>query len=359
MTTSEDNRARAATIYDVAREAGVSSATVSRVFSGRSTVAASTRDTVLAVADRMGYRTNWLARSLSSRTSDMVAVLLPDIANPFFSELVKGVQSAAFREGYTTLICNTEGDPDLERRYLDGLLSRQVEYVLVVGLTLDRETVDSYVAAGLTFIALDRPMVNASSVLVQSDNRMGAELAVRHLIDLEHRRIAHIAGPADIALSRDRRRGYLDALAAAGLPADDSLVVESDFTADGGAQAYEELDRRGVEFTAVFAADDLIATGAMYAALAHGRSVPADLSLVGFDDALPARYTAPPLTTVRQDATALGECAVQVITSPKTNRPRRRFVLPVSLVVRSSTAPPPQGPAVSTRRNRGATHRRH
>lgn len=358
MSTRQDNH-RAATIYDVAKEAGVSSATVSRVFSGQNTVAAPTRDHVIAVAERLGYRTNWLARSLSSRTSDMVAIMLPDITNPFFSELVKGVQSAAFREGYTTLVCNTEGDPDLERRYLDGLVSRQVEYVLAVGLTLGREAVEKYVADGLTFIALDRPMNHASSVLVQSDNRKGAELAVQHLVELGHRRIAHIAGPADVTPTRDRRRGYVDALVAAGLPADDALVVESDFAARAGAQAYEELERREAAFTAIFAADDLIAMGAMSAALAHGRSIPADLSLVGFDDALTARYTAPPLTTVSQDATALGNTAVQVITTPKTERRRRRFVLPVSLVVRDSTAPPPTGSAAPSRRNRGTTDRRH
>lgn len=356
MSTHQDNR-RAATIYDVAKEAGVSSATVSRVFAGRNSVAAATRDHVVAVAERLGYRTNWLARSLSSRTSDMVAVMLPDITNPFFSELVKGVQSAAFREGYTTLICNTEGDPDLERRYLDGLVSRQVEYVLAVGLTLGREAVERYTADGLTFIALDRPMDHGSSALVQSDNRMGAELAVRHLVELGHRRIAHIAGPADVTPTLDRRRGYEDALVAAGLPVDETLVVASDFAAQSGAQAYEELDRRGADFTAIFAADDLIAMGVMSAALSHGRSVPADLSLVGFDDALPARYTAPPLTTVDQDAAALGEAAVRVITTPKNGRRRRRFVLPVSLVVRDSTAPPPK--AASTRRNRGTTDRRH
>lgn len=358
MGTQPEGRSRA-TIYDVAKEAGVSSATVSRVFAGRNLVAAATRDHVVAVAERMGYRTNRLARSLSSRTSDMVAVVVPDIANPFFSELVKGVQSAAFRHGYTTLICNTEGDADLERTYLDGLLSRQVEYVLVVGLTLDRATVDGYVSAGLSFIALDRPMQHSASVLVQSDNRMGGELAVRHLVDLEHRRIAHIAGPADLALSQARRQGYLDALAAAGIEAEEALVVESDFSAQGGAQAFAELDRRGGDFTAIFAADDLIAMGALSAALASGRSVPDDLSLVGFDDSLPARFTAPPLTTVRQDAEALGACAVQVIATPEQERTRRRFVLPVSLVVRESAGPPPKGSVVTKWRNRGTTDRRH
>ena len=232
---SRDGSRTRVTIYDVARTAGVSAATVSRVIAGRETVAAGTRDHVVAVAESMGFRINRLARSLASRTSDMVALLLPDIANPFFSELVKGVQSAAFGHGYTTVVCNTEGNPDLERRYLDGLLSRQMEYVLVVGLTLDRESVEQYAAAGLTFIALDRPMADASSALVQSDNRTGAALAVRHLIELGHTRIAHIAGPAGVAPSGDRRDGYSDALAAAGLPVEEELVVAGEFSSSGGA----------------------------------------------------------------------------------------------------------------------------
>jgi LacI family transcriptional regulator len=343
MAASSEGTARA-TIYHVAKEAGVSSATVSRVLAGRDTVAEGTRAHVLAVAERMGYRPNHIARSLSRRTSDMVAVMLPDITNPFFSELVKGVQSAAFRRGLTTLICNTESDPALERRYLDGLLASQVQYILVVGLTLDSETVQGYVSEGLTFIALDRPLQHSSQVLVQSDNRGGGELAVSHLVELGHRRIAHIAGPADVPLSADRRQGYLDALHSAGIGIDDALVVESVFTEQGGAQAFQELDRRGGDFTAVFAADDLIAMGALSAALESGRSVPEDLSLVGFDDVFFARFTAPPLTTVRQAAMALGERAVEVITTPEAERPTGTVVLPVSLVTRGSTAVPPSGP---------------
>ena len=346
------------TIYDVARAAGVSTATVSRVVAGRATVAAGTRDHVVAVAEGLGFQINRLAQSLSSRTSDMVALLLPDIANPFFSELVKGVQSAAFQHGYTTIVCNTEGDADLERRYLDGLLARQTEYVLVVGLTLDRASVEQYAAAGLTFIALDRPMVDAPSALVQSDNRTGAALAVRHLLELGHTGIAHIAGPAGVAPSGDRRQGYSDALAAAGLPVQEALIVEGEFSSSGGALAYAELDRRGVEFTAVFAADDLIAMGALSAALAAGRTVPGDLSVVGFDDALPVRYTAPPLTTVRQDAAALGRCAVDLIIGTEPAREAGPVVVPVSLVVRGSTGTPPILSA-HPRRKRGTTDRRH
>jgi LacI family transcriptional regulator len=336
MATSNEGSSRV-TIYDVATEAGVSSATVSRVLAGLDTVAETTRAHVLDVAERMGYRPNQIARSLSKRSSDMVAVMLPDITNPFFSELVKGVQSAAFRQGLTTLICNTESDPALERRYLDGLLASQVSYILVVGLTLDNDTVQDYAEAGLTFIALDRPLLNSSPVLVQSDNRGGGALAVHHLIELDHRRIAHIAGPGDVALSADRLQGYRDALRAAEIEIDDALLVESDFSEQGGARAFEELDRRGGDFTAVFAADDLIAMGALSAAVQSGRSVPRDLSLVGFDDVLYARFTSPPLTTVRQDAMAMGERAVRVIVTPAAERPTGTVVLPVSLVIRGST----------------------
>ena len=350
---------RQTTIYDVARTAGVSPATVSRVFSGRNSVAAPTRDRVVAVAVEMGYRPNVLARSLSRQTSDMVAVLLPDLTNPFFAELVKGVQAAALEQGIITLICNTEGDPALERIHLDGLASRQVRHVIVIGLRLDRARIQVYMRQGLTFIALDRPMRNLSSVRVESDNRTGARLAVEHLVALGHRRIAHIAGPADVALSRERRRGYVDALDAARLPHDDDLVVESDFSEPGGAEAYTELVARRVEHSAVFAADDLIAMGTLSAARVAGRSVPEDLSVVGFDDALPARYAVPPLTTVRQDAVAMSRQAVDAISISDGNRSRRRLVVPVSLVVRGSTDRPSKGSAATRRRKRGETDRRH
>lgn len=352
MGIDREGRARA-TIYDIARASGVSASTVSRVLAGRDVVAIATRERVVAVAASMDYRTNSLARHLSSRTSDMVAVMIPDITNTFFAELVKSVQSAAMRQGYTTLICNTEGDPELERTYLDALLSRQVQHVFVVGLMLDRLQVQSYVSAGLTFVALDRPMRHARSVIVQSDNVRGAELAVHHLAELKHRRIAHIAGPSGVALSRERREGYLKALAASGLAHDDVLLVESEFSEQGGAEAFAELDRRGGHPTAVFAADDLIAIGVLSAARLSGRTVPDDLSVVGFDDMLPARFAVPPLTTVRQDAVAMADYAVQVMASPTAKRQRRKVVLPVSLVIRGSTGLPPKISVASTRRKRG------
>jgi DNA-binding LacI/PurR family transcriptional regulator len=347
MATPMPRQTRA-TIYDVARAAKVSPATVSRMFAGHPSVAPATRDRVAAVAAELGYRPNPLARNLSSRKSDMMAILLPDIRNPFFAELVKAVQSAAGQHGYSMMICNTEEDPELERHYLDGLISRQVKYVFAVGLTLSRRAVEAYVAAGLVFIALDRGVNDPGCYVVESDNRMGGELAVRHLIDLGHRRIAHIAGPPRVALSRDRRRGYVEGLAAAGLKVNGDLVVESEFSEQGGAEAYASLIRRRPAPTAIFAADDLIAIGAVAAARRDGCAVPEDVSIIGFDDVLMARYMSPPLTTIRQNAMAMGEQAVGLIVAPETAR-QRKIQLPVSLQVRGTTSVPPNGSATRGR----------
>ncbi len=344
----QKDRPTRATIYDVARVAQTSSATVSRVLAGRNSVAPATKARVLAAADELGYRTNVLARNLSSRQSDMIATLLPDISNPFFSELAKALQFAALRHGRTILICNTEGDAELERLHLDALVARQVEHVFAVGLTLDRASVQAYVNAGVSFIALDRPMRHVRSPLVQSDNRKGAQIAVRHLLDLGHRRIAHIAGPVGVAQSRDRRRGYLDALAEAGIPPDESLFVDSDFSEQGGADAFDRLRARNADFTAIFAADDLIAIGAMSAARESGVSIPLEMSIVGFDDILLARYTTPPLTTVRQDAESMGAEAVRLVFAPGSGKPRRTVILPVSLEVRGTTGSPPNRSATTT-----------
>ena len=346
------------TIYDVGKEAGVSAATVSRVLAGRPGVAEATKARVLEVANEMGYRPNSLARDLAKRRSDIVAVMIPDIANPFFGALVKGVQGAALEQGLVTLVCDTGGDPAQERIYLDGLVSRQVRHVFAVGLTLDRRSIRDYEIAGVSFIALDRPIQHAASVLVASNNRAGGRLAVRHLLELGHRRIAHICGPTALKQSRDRRNGYLDALSEAGIDADERLLVEADFTVEAGAEAYRELDRRRSGFTAIFAADDLIAIGVLSAAVAQDRRVPESLSIVGFDDVLLARYTTPALTTVRQDAVAMGARAVQIISATETQR-SRKVVLPVSLVVRGSTGSPPNTSAATTRRKHGALDRRH
>lgn len=200
-------RGQKVTIYDVADVVGVSSSTVSRVLAGRGQIAAATRQSVLEAAAHLGYRPNTLARSLASGATDTLAILLPDLTNPFFPELVGEIQSQAERHGITVLLCNTHHDPDIERRFLNTLLSHQVEHVLCCGLALDRGAVEESLRAGLTFIGIDRAVAAQGTYLVQADNRRGAYLATKHLLDLGHRRIAHISGPPKLDVARQRQRG--------------------------------------------------------------------------------------------------------------------------------------------------------
>lgn len=326
------------TIYDVARHAGVSSSTVSRVLAGRGTVSTATRQHVLGVARDLGYRPNHIARSLATQDSDTIAVLLPDVTNPFFPSLVKALQDEANRSGLVVLLGSTGDDVDSERRYLDAMLSKQVRHVFVAGLHLSRADVEEYAKAGLIFIALDRGIAGGAGYLVQSDNRSGAHLATRHLIELGHRRIAHIAGPSGVSVSRERRRGYLEAMREAGLPVDERLQVSSPFSEEGGAAAYRRLPEDA--YTAVFASNDLIAIGALFEAHQRGRVVPDDFSLVGFDDVSLTRYTTPQLTTVCQDLGAMARAGMEFINSGRVAPRRRTVTLPVTLQIRQSTAHP-------------------
>lgn len=328
-------RGQKVTIYDVAALVGVSSSTVSRVMAGRGQIAASTRESVLDAVTQLGYRPNTVARSLASGATDTLAILLPDLTNPFFPELVGQIQSQAERKGITVLLCNTHNDPDIERRFLDTLLSHQVEHVLCCGLALNRAAAEASVRAGLNFIGIDRAVPAQGTYLVQSDNRRGAYLATKYLLELGHRRIAHIAGPVGIDVARQRRRGYQDALTEAGAYHED-LIVVAEFGEEAGAAAFRQLRARNVDETAVFAANDLVAIGALFAAHEIGLKVPDDLSLVGFDDISLTKYVSPQLTTVRQDVAALAEAAVNIVVSADRANHRKKTTLPTELIIRDS-----------------------
>jgi DNA-binding LacI/PurR family transcriptional regulator len=327
------------TIYDVARLAGVSTATVSRALNGTGQIAAGTRRTIEAAVEQLGYRPNTIARSLVTKSTQTIALLLPEITNPFYAQLVGGIQKAALAARHTMLLCTTEGDPTREEQYLSLLRSKQVDGALVDGLVLPNHRI-ARVAEGFPIVCLDRDIDSPSVPLVQVDNRRGAYLATQHLLSLGHTRIAHVAGVRDLRISEQRVAGYRDALAAAGLPADPGLVATGSFTEEGGYTAMQSLLDSGA--TAVFAANDLSALGAMHALSASGRRVPGDVSVVGFDDVRLAAFTSPPLTTVRQPAREIGERATRLLLELTKGRTIAQPVhlLEPQLVVRGSTAPP-------------------
>jgi LacI family transcriptional regulator len=332
------------TIYDVARLAGVSTATVSRSLNGTGQIAPSTRLAIDAAVSELGYQPNRIARSLVTKSTQTIALLLPEITNPFYGSLVSGIEQRTLELGYTILLCTTEGDAGREETYLNLLRSQQVDGALVDGLVLPPERIASFVAGGFPIVCLDLDVDSTAVPLVQVDNVRGGRMATEHLLGLGHTRIAHVAGAPELGISGERVEGYRAALREAGIEPDARLLAAGNFTEDGGYEAARELLARRPRPTAVFAANDLSAVGVLAAVAESGRRVPEDVSVVGFDDLRLAAYTTPPLTTIHQPAREIGARATSLLvdlTRGKKVR-RRRHLLEPELVVRRSTAPPPR-----------------
>jgi LacI family transcriptional regulator, repressor for deo operon, udp, cdd, tsx, nupC, and nupG len=337
------NRARP-TIYDVARLAGVSPSTVSRMLNGKGQFTPATRTAVEQAVRQLRYRPNTIARSLRTKSTQTIAFLLPYVPDPFFVSLIGGIQQHALKHDYSILLCVTEGDPEREEHYLHLLQAKQVDGALIDGPVLPATRIARFVEDGFPIVCVDRDVDLSSVPLVQVDNRLGARLATEHLIALGHRRIAHVSGSElqRFRHSRERLAGYREALAGAGVGADPRLVAAGDYTEEGGRRATRAVLDAGVEFSAVFAANDLSAIGAMSALAGQGRRVPDDVSVVGFDDVHISAFINPPLTTVHQPAAEIAQRATELLIALIHGREvaERRHVLEPRLVVRASTAAP-------------------
>jgi len=341
--TEGSGRARP-TIYDVARLAGVSTATVSRALNGTGQIAPATLATIEAAVEELGYHPNTVARSLVTKSTHTIALLLPDITNPFYAALVRGIQEAAFGHGRTMLLCTTEGDAEREEHYLRLLQAKQVDGALVDGLVLPADRIAGFVEDGFPIVCLDRDIDSRSIPLVQVDNHVGGFRATKHLLSLGHKHIAHVKGAAGLRLSEERLEGFWAAHEHQRLVPSASLIVEGSFTEESGYQAARGLLEAKRRFTAVFAANDLSAIGVMRAAAEAGMRVPQDLSVVGFDDIRLASYTTPPLTTIRQPAERIAQRATELLMDLTEGKKVEvgRHLLEPELVVRESTSAPAQ-----------------
>ncbi len=331
-----------ATIYHVARRARVSTATVSRFLNGTGPVAAETRHRIEQAIQVLGYRPNTVARSLVTKATHTLALLMPDITNPFFPDLVKGVQLLADERGYTVLLCSVAGDAAREEEYLEMLSAKQVDGALLVGIVSGRETIARFARHGIPIVSLDRNIDYPTAPLVQVNHRKGARAATEHLLELGHRLIAHVSGPIGLRVSHERLAGYREALSRAGVAYDPRLVVSGDFTEEAGYEGIEALLRTATPFTAVFAANDLAAIGATAALRDGGRRVPEDVSVVGFDDIRLAAYTSPALTTIRQPTYEMGRRATELLIDAvhgRTLGPGQQVVFEGELIVRASSMP--------------------
>lgn len=344
------------TIKEVAQAAGVSITTASRALSGRGRVSESTRQRTIEIAAQLGYEPNELARQLRGGSSSTIALLVPDITNPFYPELIKGAQAVANRNNHVLLLGQTDDDKDTTSLLVNQMRRRNVDGIGIVGgHLLDEQLIEQL--TGVKVVVVDRLNDVPGAAIVGSDQKRGGQIATEHLIALGHEDIAFIGGPAGLDVADQRSRGFNLAMLEAGLAPDSRLVITGDFTEASGRRAMTSLLARRVHFTAVFAANDLMAIGAMQALDSAGLSVPDDVSVVGFDDIHLAEYVRPGLTTVRQQIEVLGQRTAELlIESDDEDIDGVRQELDVELIARGSTrrrsrqagsARRPQGPQVT------------
>jgi LacI family transcriptional regulator len=338
-----------ASISDVARMAGVSITTASRVLNPVAgyPIAPTTRQRVLAAAESLQYSPSAIARALVTRRSRIVGALVGDIVDPYFAEIVRGVEDVARRAGYMVVVCNTDRDAATERRYVAALRDYRADAVLFLG---------GQFATGEDQVEMERELAltqRQGTVLmgllgdrghlprVDVDHGAGARQMVEYLVGLGHKRIGFIAGPPAITTARDRMAGFREAMAAAELPS--SILTEGDFTYEGGAGAAARL--LVAQPTAIFASNDEMALGAMSTARSLGKAVPHDLTVVGFGDTHRARQAIPALTTVSIPRQEIGATAMEMVVAAlgPGKTPVASKTIPFQLVIRDSAAHPTGG----------------
>jgi len=333
------------TLRDVAALAGVHAATASRALNPktRRLVNAETARRIVRAAESLGYQPNPIARSLKTAKSSTIGLVIPDLTNPLFPPIVRGIEDVLGPAGYNAWIVNTDNDPDRERTQIESLRSRQVEGLIIATARLDHPLLDKLHEQGMSMVLVNRRLENVSIPSVTPDDSSGIAMAVKNLVDLGHTRIAHLAGPQTTSTGVIRSRAFRHAILDHGLDADPSLVVDCDYWNEAeGARALRTLLDRGSQFTAIVAGNDLIALGCYDVFTERGISCPDDISVIGFNDMPFLDKLRPPLTTVRVPHYAIGAEAARMLveTIDEPNRHPRSVLLPLSLVVRQSTDHP-------------------
>jgi DNA-binding LacI/PurR family transcriptional regulator len=335
-------------ITEVARRAGVSIATASRVMSEADyAVHPQTRERVLEAARTLDYVPNALARGLLKNTIPVVGVIVHDITDPYFSEIVRGVEDAASPVGYLVITCSSERDAERERSYIRLLRSMRAAAVIFAGSGLDdpalNEELPKHVRAmrgyGAAIVHLSPHALGPPEVSV--DNAGGIAAMVAALVELGHRRIAFLAGPTSLYVARDRLEGYRRGLAAAGIDLDERLIVTTTFDREGGIEGIDALLTGNARFSAVCCANDLLALGALTRLGELGIPVPGRVSVAGFDDIQMAAMTSPSLSTVRLPLREMGRRGFEYADAVLADRRPRCETMPTTIILRDSTAPPP------------------
>jgi LacI family transcriptional regulator len=325
------------TINDVARAAGVSPATVSRVLNGSSPVSPDRAARVRDAARSLGYLPSGPARALRRQRTTLWAAIVADVENPFFTAMIRGVEDVAQEADHRLVLCNSDEDPAKEAAYIDVAIADRVAGVIIAVASTARSKLELLVDAGIPVVAVDRrPRLDGiDSVVV--DNRLGAKQATAHLLDTGRERVAIITGPKRISTAEARLAGYRQALREASRPIDASLVRRADFREAGGYEATLALLDDSPRPDALFVANNLMTLGALRALHDRQVRIPHDLAVVGFDEAPWTTLVHPPLSVVAQPTYEVGAQAARLLASASADRPPEHLVLAPELIVRASS----------------------
>jgi LacI family transcriptional regulator len=334
----------AVTLRDVARVAGVHPATVSRALNEetRTLVNDETAKRVLKAAEELGYQPNPIARGLKTNRSYTIGVLIPDLTNPLFPPILRGIEDHLETGGYRPLTANTDNDPERELLDSQAMRARQVDGIIAATARRDHRLLDALLEAGIELVLVNRRQPELPVSSATADDRLGMRLAVEHLVALGHTRIAHLAGPLDYSTGLDRYVSFHETMRAAGLEPDPELVLVAEaFTEAEGARLCGQLLANGRRFTAVAAANDLLALGCYDVFDERGVRCPDEVSVIGFNDMPFAARFHPALTTIHIPHYEIGKAAAQLMLErfQDGGSPPREVMLRPSLVVRGSTAP--------------------
>lgn len=329
-------------IKDVAREAGVSTATVSHVINETKYVTDITRQKVQEAIEKLNFYPNAHARSLASGRSNIIGLLVSDICNPFFPELIKSIEAAAFEHGYNVMLFNTNYDAKRAADYVRRLIELKVAGVALMNAELEPALVDELTRKQVRAVFNDIGVVSEHTSNIILDYAAGIEEAVRHLVSLGHQRIVHIAGSSRIRSGNIRKDAFIDAMKRLLPNSQTPMIFEGDFRFESGRMAATEILNLKKLPTAVIAANDMMALGAMQELKANGLTIPKDISIIGFDDIAFASLAEPPLTTVCSPRVEIGRRAIEALmtTIKRPNQPGVEIRIPTYLITRKSTAPP-------------------
>ncbi|MGV2988502.1 substrate-binding domain-containing protein [Vibrio sp. E150_011] len=328
-----------ATMKDIAKQAGVSTSTVSHVINKTRFVSEEISDRVNQVAKELNYAPSALARSLKMNRTRTIGMLVTTSTNPFFGEVVKGVERSCYHENYNLILCNTEGDTERMLSSIDTLMQKRVDGLILMCSTLEGEKIDIFDKYPSTpVVVMDWGPIHFESDKIQDNSFLGGYLATKHLIDSGHTEIGCITGPLDRHQAQMRFEGYKKAIEEANIVENPNWIVEADFECEGGAQALDILMERGPLPTSLFVCNDMMAMGVINVANQRNISIPEQLSLIGYDDIHIAKFMTPALTTIHQPKYRLGKVAVETLLDKIEKRVQQAGLIQLepTLVVRQS-----------------------